>query len=351
MKRNYVKMVRPMVCTALGIALTMGGVLIGSCSKQDASQPGNEQSARKVSKTKITFAGTEAATTGQSRMMQETADLLNATGRFDADVQVNGALSNDTDNLVTQAKTGVPLVVPSDPGRLASQFRIPDLNILMAPYILTDRSALDRLPETPLFQEWQKQLENQGITFVVDMYNGFRSFYTNVPVTDVSGLKGLRIRGFGNDIGNNLAKYLGFANIGISWGEVLPGIQQKTLDGCEVQVATAYGTAIYEVAKNLALTKHYMLQSSFVCSSRLLQSMPQEDRDLFTKTMRDMAKKYGEIVATEEADYYEKMKAQGVTITEVNIGEFEAAVAPLYTNNDLKFSEGLKDRLFSELGL
>jgi TRAP-type C4-dicarboxylate transport system substrate-binding protein len=319
-------------------------VAAGAAFAEGGKQPGSK-------KITVTFAGTEAPSTGQSRMMQEVADELNKTGRFDASVQVNGALSNDTDNLVSQAKSGVPLVVPSDPSRLASQFNIPDLNILMAPYILTDINALDKLPETAIFKEWQTQLEAQGITFVADMYNGFRSFYTLTPVKNVADLKGLRIRGFGNNMGNALAKYLGFANIGIPWGEVLPGIQQKTLDGCEVQVATAYGSAIYEVAKNLALTKHYMLQTSFVCSSALLKGMPEADRKLFLDTIQKAAKKYCDIIASEENGFYEQMKAKGVTITEVDIKEFESAVAPLYTNNDLGFSPGLKDRLFKELGL
>jgi TRAP-type C4-dicarboxylate transport system substrate-binding protein len=334
------KISKKMLMTLAGSILTIGFIcLAGSCEGKQGA------------KIKVIFAGTEAAATGQSRMMQEAADALNATGRFEVDVQVNGALSNDTDNLVTQAKTGVPLVVPSDPGRLASQFDIPDLSILMAPYILTDRTVLEKLPDTAIFQDWQKQLENQGITFVADMYNGFRSFYTTTPVTKVADLKGLRIRGFGNAIGNALAKYFGFANIGISWGEVLPGIQQKTLDGCEVQVATAYGSAIYEVVKNLALTKHYMLQSSFVCSSRLLQEMPEADRAVFVKTIRDTAKKYGEIIASEEETFYQQMRDKGVNIVEVDLKEFHDAIAPLYTNNDLKFSSGLKDKLMQELGL
>jgi TRAP-type C4-dicarboxylate transport system substrate-binding protein len=305
----------------------------------------------KSEKIKVTFAGTEAATTGQSRMMQEVADKLNAQGHFDADVQVNGALVANTDDGVTQARTGVPLVIPSDPGRLATQFNIPDLNILMAPYILTDRAALQRLPDTPLFKEWQQQLEESGVSFVADMYNGFRSFYTVNQVAHVADLKGLRIRGFGNNIGNALAKYLGFANIGISWGEVVPGIQQKTLDGCEVQVATAYGSAVFEVAKYLAMTKHYMLQSSFVCSKALLDNMPADDKDFFLKTVRDAAADYGDIIASEENTFYEQMSQKGVNITEVDLGEFQAAIAPLYTNNDLGFSAGLKDRLFAELGL
>ena len=325
------------VLYSIGAAI-LCGVLFSSCTKKasDAKIP-------------VTFAGTEAATTGQSRMMQAVADKLNETGRFNATVQVAGALSGDTDALVTQAKLGISLVVPSDPGRLASQFKIPDLNILMAPYILTDPAALKKLPDTALFKEWQAELEKQGIVYITNMYNGFRCFYTTTPVKHVSDLSGLRIRGFGNSIGNNLARYLGFANIGISWGEVFPGIQSKTLDGCEVQVATADGARLYEVVKNLAMTKHYMLQSAFVCSSAFYNSMSPADRELFTKIMRDAAVEYGEIIAGEEKGFYDNMRKNGVTITDVDIAEFQKAIEPLYTNNDLGFSAGLKDRLFSEL--
>ncbi|MDR1127410.1 MAG: TRAP transporter substrate-binding protein DctP [Treponema sp.] len=344
------KATKKMLLSFLFLTLT-AGMVFATGNQQQGGQSGQGGGQAAAAKIVVTFAGTEAATTGQSRMMQEVADKLNATGRFQADVQVNGALSNDTDNLVTQAKTGVPLVIPSDPGRLASQFNIPDLNILMAPYVLTDRAALDKLPDTALFKEWQAKLEQQGITFVANMYNGFRSFYTATPVNVPEDLRGQRIRGFGNNIGNALAKYLGFANIGISWGEVLPGIQQKTLDGCEVQVATAYGSAIYEVTKYLALTKHYMLQSSFVCSTALLNQMPEADRKVFLDTIRETAKKYGDIVASEEDGFYRQMRDRGVTITEVSLPVFQAAIDPLYTNNDLNFSAGLKDRLFRELGL
>lgn len=313
-----------------------------------AGGSGDSASGAKIA---VTFAGTEAATTTQSKMMQAVADALNADGRFDAKVLVAGALSNDTNALVTQAKLGVPLVVPSDPGRLASQFAIPDLNILMAPYVLTDPAVLKKLPDTELFKGWSRQLEAQGIVLIADMYNGFRNFYTVKPVKTVKDLSGLRIRGFGNDIGNNLAKYFGFANIAISFGEVFPAIQQGTLDGTEVQVSAAAGSAFWDVTKNIAMTKHYMLQTSFVCSTRLLGSMPSDAKAFFLKTIRDKSLEYGAMAEKDEAGYYDQMKQRGVTITDVDLKEFQAAIAPLYANNDLKFSPGLKETLFKQLGL
>ena len=312
---------------------------------------GGQDEAASSGKITVTFAGTEAATTTQSKMMQAVADVLNADGRFDAEVLVAGALSGDTDALVTQAKLGVPLVVPSDPGRLASQFNIPDMNILMAPYILTDPAVLEKLPDTELFKTWSSQLEKQGIVLIADMYNGFRNFYTVDKVEHVEDLSGMRIRGFGNDIGNALAKHFGFANIAIPFGEVFPAIQQGALDGTEVQVSAAAGNAFWDVTPYIAITKHYMLQTAFVCSTRLLNGMPDDAREFFLKTIREKALEYGKTGEEAEDGLYQKMTDNGVTITEVDLKEFQDAIAPLYKNNDLKFSPGLKEKLFDQLGM
>lgn len=325
--------------------LTLGLVLVSGLFAAGGQQ---NTSGGKIA---VTFAGTEGATAGQSRMMQEAADILNESGRFDVKVYVAGALPGDTDNLVTQARLGVNLVVPSDPGRLASQFKIPDLNILMAPYVLTDYKILEKLPQTALYKKWQAELEAQGIVLIADMFNGFRNFYTTSPVKGVSDLSGLRIRGFGNAIGNALAKYLGYAQTTVNATDIYAGVQAKTLDGCEIQAATADSYRLYEVTKYLALTKHYMLQSSFVCGKALLDSMPAADKEFFIKTVYETAAKYSGIIAGEEQGYYDGFKAKGITVTEVNISEFANAIAPLYTNNDLKLTPNIKDSLFKELGL
>lgn len=326
---------------AVLLVLLAAGVLFTGCSKKKSSG----------GKIAVTFAGTEGASAGQSRMMTEAAEKLNASGRFDVKVYVSGALPGDTDNLVTQARLGVNLVVPSDPGRLASQFKIPDLNILMAPYVLSDYTLLEKLPQTDLYKQWQSELEAQGVVLVANMFNGFRSFYTTTPVKTVKDLSGLRIRGFGNNIGLALAKYFGYAQTTMNATDIYSAIQAKSLDGCEIQPSTAESYRLYEVTPYLALTKHYMLQSSFVCGKALLDSMPEEDRELFLKTVNETVIKYSAIIASEEQGIYDSLKSKNMTITEVDLAPFQAAIAPLFTNNDLGFTPGLKDTLFKQLGL
>ena len=299
----------------------------------------------------VTFAGTEGASAGQSRMMTEAAERLNASGRFDVKVYVSGALPGDTDNLVTQARLGVNLVVPSDPGRLASQFNIPDLNILMAPYVLEDYTLLEKLPQTDLYKQWQFELETQGIVLVANMFNGFRSFYTTTPVNTVKDLSGLRLRGFGNSIGLALAKYFGYAQTTMNATDIYSAIQAKSLDGCEIQPSTAESYRLYEVTPYLALTRHYMLQSSFICGKLFLDGMPEADRELFLKIVNDTVVKYSGIIALEEQGIYDSLKSKNMTVTEVDLAPFKEAIAPLFINNDLGFSPNLKETLFKQLGL
>ncbi|MDR1073583.1 MAG: TRAP transporter substrate-binding protein DctP [Treponema sp.] len=331
----------------------VGGLWAGGQRVHKTSGSGDGTFGSGVSDRKIVvvFAGTEGSAAGQSRMMMDAAEQLNATSRFDVKVYVAGSLPGDMDNLVTQARLGANLVIPSDPGRLASQFNIPDLNILMAPYVLTDYRLLEKLPQTTLYKEWQTALEAQGIVLIATMFNGFRSFYTTTPVARVTDLSGLRIRGFGNDIGQALAKYLGYVQTTVGATEIYTGVQSGTLDGCEIQASAADSYRLYDVIKCLSLTNHYMLQSSFVCGKILLDSMPEADRELFVKTVSDTAAKYSAIIANQEQGYYDGFRAKGITVIDVNRSEFEAVIAPLYVNNDLNMSIGIKDRLFRELGL
>ncbi|MDR2870493.1 MAG: TRAP transporter substrate-binding protein DctP [Deferribacteraceae bacterium] len=339
-----------MICV---LVFSFALVFATACTKKTETPAagGEATTAAEVEKIEVRFAGTEGAAAGQSRAMQEMADLLNASGRFNATVFPAGALSSDTDGMVTQAQMGMNLIIPSDPGRLASQFKINDLNILMAPYVLMDVALLDKLPETELYKTWQAQLEEQGVVLAADMFNGFRNFYTINPVEKLSDLAGLRIRGFGNDIGMALGKYLGFAQTTVAATEVYAGVQAKSLDGSESQASNADAYRLFEVSPYLAMTKHYMLQSSFVCGKAWLDTLSAEDRDFVLKTVYDVSSKYSKIIFEEEAGLFENFTKNGGTITNPDLAEFEAAIAPLYVNNDLGLSDGLKDKLMEQLGV
>jgi TRAP-type C4-dicarboxylate transport system substrate-binding protein len=312
---------------------------------------GARQSGGSGSKVAVMFAGTEADTTPQSQMLHEVANRLNASGRFDVSVFTAGSLSNDTDDLVTQAIQGANIVVPSDPGRISTNQKVADFGILMAPYVLKDYQVLDKLLTTPLYQQWEKDFETAGVKLITNnFYNGMRHFVTNKEIKVPADLAGQRIRGFGNNIGNGLAKYLGYAQTSIAATEIYTGVQSKTIDGCELQTPTSYGYRLWEVLKYTTKTGHYMLTSSIVTGTKFFNSMSAEDQALFIKTFRDVCtESQTKVAQTEEANLAEMASKYGMIVSTVDTAPFEAAVQPLY--NELGFSAGLKDRLFQQLGL
>jgi TRAP-type C4-dicarboxylate transport system substrate-binding protein len=94
-----------------------------------------------------------------------------------------------------------------------------------------------------------------------------------------------------------------------------------------------------------------MLQSSFVMGQPLLDSMSQEDRDFFLNTISEASVRWSNIIYEEEQGLFDGFRANGMTVISINIDEFQSAIAPLYTYNELGFSPGLRDTLFSQLGL
>lgn len=345
---NTGKSLKKAALVSVGLLLAGSMLVLGSCQKKQDAASGSATT--EVAKIKARFAGTEGDASPQSQMLHEVAKRLNDSGKFQIDVFTSGSLSSDTDDLVTQALQGSNIVVPSDPGRISANQKVPDFGILMAPYVLTDYKVLDKLLATPLYQQWEKDFEKAGLKLVTNnFYNGMRNFITNKQVNSPADLKGLRIRGFGNTIGLGLAKYLGYSQMTIPATDIYTGVQAKTIDGCEIQTPTAYSYRLWEVLKYVNLTKHYMLTSSIVCGTQFFNSMPKDTQDLFLKTFRDVCSEYQGKVAKIEQDNQAEMATKGMVINTIDTAAFSAAVQPLYS--ELGFSAGLKDRLFKELGL
>ncbi|MDR2708634.1 MAG: TRAP transporter substrate-binding protein DctP [Elusimicrobiota bacterium] len=301
--------------------------------------------------TELILAGTEGNTTPQSQALQEVAKRLNASGLFKVKVFTAGSLSNDTDDLVTQALQGAPIIVPSDPGRIATNHKVPEFGILMAPYVLRDYRVLDKLLTTDLYKKWEQDFERQGVKLLTNnWYNGMRHFVTNKQVSKPSDLKGLRIRGFSTTIGLALAKALGYAQTSIPATDIFSAVQQKSLDGCEIQIPFTYSNRLYEVLKYNNMTSHYMLTSSLVMSAKFFNSLTPAQQALLVKTFRDVGTEYQvKVVATEEQNLKD-MAARGMIINRnVDIPAFEKAVQPYY--KDMGFTPELKNTLFRQLGL
>ena len=309
-----------------------------------AAESAAAESGEKVS---VKFGNTNGEQDIQTMSLFEVERRLEeaTNGNFSVDVFPSSSLGA-TDDLTEQAMQGAAILTISDPGRLASFVK--DYGIIQMPYMLEDYKLLDKLMETDIYKQWEKDFEDQGIKLVTsNWYSGARHFVCNKEINTPEDLKGLRIRTIGSDLFTKSVTAMGAVATPMEWSEVYPSIQQKALDGAEVQTPSSYASRLYEICSYTNKTGHFQLIGSAVTGTKFFNSLSPEYQQLFTKTFRDVGTEY-QAQCVQLSEDYEKDMAEkhGMTIHEVDPAPFIAAVQPVY--EELGYSQ-LRDQILAEL--
>jgi TRAP-type C4-dicarboxylate transport system substrate-binding protein len=337
------KLVKGILVIALGLAIVSGAVFAGGGSQQSGQ---GAQGTPAESKVVVRFGNTQGEGDTQSMALREVAKRLNDSGRFQVEVYLASSLG-DTDDMTEQAKQGAAIVTVSDPSRLAAFVK--DYGIINMPYIFKDHTVLDKIMATGTHKEWEADFAKQGIQLVTsNWYSGPRHFVTNNIVNTPADLRGQRIRTMGNDICIESVNAMGAVAVGMAWSEVYPAIQQKALDGAEVQTTSSYPTRLYELLKYTNKTAHFQLVGSVVTGTKFFDSMSKADQDFFLKTFRDVGTEYQAKVNQVSDEYDAEMVAKnGMIVRDVDPTPFINAVQPVYQK--LGYAD-LRTKILKELG-
>ncbi len=297
---------------------------------------------------KVYIAGTSGATDTQSIAHQELADRLNATGNWDAEAKIGGAMG-ETDDVTEQAIQGMPVLNASDPGRMAAY--VPDYGLIQMPYIFPDYTYLDKVMDTELYATWEKAFEEKGIKLVTsNCFSGIRSVILKDDkiVHQPSDLKGYKLRTIGNDLFCGTVELMGAIPTAMAWGETYQGIEQGAVDGTEAQIPGIYSMRFYEVCKSLSLTEHFYLIGSIVTGTSWFNTLDEAHQTELMTLARQTYHDNQELVNELSAKYLEEMQAAGLHVETIDKTPFIEAVQPLYEK--LGYTD-LKNELYKELGL
>jgi TRAP-type C4-dicarboxylate transport system substrate-binding protein len=152
----------------------------------------------------------------------------------------------------------------------------------------------------------------------------------------------------GNDICLESVNAMGAVAVGMPWSEVYPAIQQKSLDGAEVQTTSSYPTRLYELVHYTNKTSHFQLVGSVVTGTKFFNGLSAEQKALFVKTFQEVGSEYQSKVV-EISDQYEKemVEKYGMHVRDVNTAPFVQAVEPVYQK--LGYAD-LRLKIKAELG-
>lgn len=200
---------------------------------------------------------------------------------------------------------------------------LPEFAVFDLPYLAKNFDEATKLLDGPIGLEYLTKMPKVGIRGLAFWEISFRNIYNSRrPINSLSDLKGLKIRVIESPIYVSTFKALGSVPVAMSFGEVFSGIQQRTIDGAENAALTYFSTRHYEVAKNLALTRHFILVSLLMISEKYWQTLPAD----IQKAIREAAKEAGvaerKMQVESDNKAIDTLKAAGVTITTPDLKSF-----------------------------
>jgi tripartite ATP-independent transporter DctP family solute receptor len=207
------------------------------------------------------------------------------------------------------------------------------LSVLSLPYLFRDSNHLWSVLLGPIGDELLDSLKDGGINGLAYYDSGARSFYIKRPVSRISDLKGLRIRVQQSQTFEDFIILLGAEPVPLSFGEVYNSLQKDEIDGAENNWSSYYLTNHYKIAKYYILDEHTRNPEIVIASSKVMNKLTQEDRDIITLSAKDSVEFQRNAWKETEKKSEQNIRNSGVTVIRLDSSEKEQlaqAIIPLY---------------------
>jgi TRAP-type C4-dicarboxylate transport system substrate-binding protein len=267
-------------------------------------------------------------------------------GAVTIEVYTAAQLGTDED-VIEQALQGANVAVLTDGARMANY--VNDIGIVGMPYIADSYDELRRITETATFKSWDALLVREGIRILsYHWYDGPRNFWTNKEVRTPADLSGVRIRTPGAPVWARSVASLGATPVAMPWNDVYNAMQNRVIDGCEVQSTSAFPNRTYEVAKILTKTEHFHLANFIMCGERWFSTLPANYQQILLEECKKASVENAALILAAAEGFEKQMAANnGVSINFIDKTPFITASEKAYEELNFKAA---RDRLWSEIG-
>lgn len=263
-------------------------------------------------------------------------------GRLILETYPSSQLGSKVD-VIEQMMTGANVIAIADASFLMDY--VPDLGIVSGPYLTENYDQLFKLTQSDWFKEQEAKLQEKGLHIVTTKWiYGTRHMVVNKPVTKPEDFKGMKIRVPNNQLFIKTIEGMGGTPTPMPWGDVYPALSQGVVDGAENPLPVLYGSKMHEQAKYVALTEHIQMISQWIAGQQFIESLPDDIVAILKETGDLAGDVMNEMVMSADAETIEKLKEAGVTVNEVDVAAFRAAVEGIYSEFP-EWTPGLFDKI------
>ncbi|OYW09602.1 MAG: hypothetical protein B7Z53_02625 [Rhodospirillales bacterium 12-71-4] len=172
----------------------------------------------------------------------------------------------------------------------------------------------------------------RGLVGVIWIENGFRNLTNSRrEVNTPADVRGLKIRTMENQVHMRAFTTLGALPTPMAFSELVPALQQGTVDGQENPISVIVANNLNQVQRYMTMTRHVYSPQVMICNPAMIARLSQADRALFQQAAREaQVANRARVSADDEAGVAELRRRGMTVITQVDTAAFQAALAPAF---------------------
>jgi tripartite ATP-independent transporter DctP family solute receptor len=200
------------------------------------------------------------------------------------------------------------------------------------PFMLKNYAHWKAYRDSDLFKELSDGYkEATGHTVMAITWYGYRHVTSNFPITKPDDMKGLKIRVPDSPVMVMFPNAVGANPTPIAFAEVYLALQQGVVDAQENPLPTIQFKKFYEVQSNINLTGHIGNSLIIVVSNTAVAQIG-NDAATVEAVMKEAAASCADEINQSEKDLVQWFRDKGIQVNEVDKAAFQAAVAPIVTD-------------------
>ena len=169
---------------------------------------------------------------------------------------------------------------------------------------------------------------------------GFRHFFTVDPIDGIEDLAGMKLRVSNDPIMTGMVEGLGANPTVVSFGELYSALQTGVVDGAEQPIGNYKSNAFHEVAPYLILDGHTLGAIQVIITDEAWDSLTEEQQDILVEAGKLASEFNRELSEKVENDVLEELKAEGVTVVEVDdITPWQEAVKEVVEKETAEYAD------------
>lgn len=193
------------------------------------------------------------------------------------------------------------------------------LNVLQLPFLLNSYDKEFAAAKSEELKDIFAAMEPLlGVKILALHEHGIRHIANNIrPVKSLEDIKGLKLRTVPNALMNDALKALGASPVALGYGECYTALQNKVIDGLEINFTSTFSQKFYEVLKYFTKVGLWPFPQLLTVNLDFFNSLSPEDQQIFLEAAAESTEVSRAILVEHEELALKTMEDAGMEVIEI----------------------------------